>query len=168
MVLTSYKIYDTITHKLRNATNRENIGKEIQMNYSFNVNKDSIETNVEINLCSGNVNTYTFSFNMGEEWNEYIKFGIFIKNGRSYNVMIEDGMLEVPQKVLKTPGDVSFGVYGTNGNDDFKRLSTNLITFSIDQGAYKSSKAPIVHEPDCWETLLSKYVPKIIENKCGY
>ncbi len=135
------------------------------MNYSFNVDKDFIEENSQINLYSGNVNTYTFSFNMGEEWNEYIKFGIFIKNGRAYNVKVEEAQLKVPQEILQTPGDVSFGVYGTNGDDDIKRLSTNLITFKVNQGAYRSSKAPGVHEPDFWETLLSKYVPKIIDNK---
>ncbi len=135
------------------------------MNYSFNVKKDFIEMGTEINLYSGNVDTYTFSFNMDDVWNEYIKFGIFIKNGRAYNVRVEEAQLKVPQEVLQTPGDVSFGVYGTNGDDNIKRLSTNLIKFKVNQGSYRSSKAPMISEPDLWETLLSKCVPKIVDGK---
>lgn len=135
------------------------------MNYSFNVKKDFIETSLEINLYSGNVDTYTFSFDMGEEWNEYIKFGIFIKNGRAYNVMIEECQLKVPQEVLNTPGDVSFGIFGTTGGEDNKRISTNLLALSVNQGAYRSSDTPKVYEPDMWEILLSKYLPKVIDGK---
>lgn len=135
------------------------------MNYSFSVKKDFIETNSEINLYSGNVNTYIFNFNMDDEWDEYIKFGIFIKNGRAYNVKMEEAKITVPKEILKNPGDVSFGLFGTDGGEGTKRISTNLVTFKVNQGAYNSSDAPSVHEPDLWETLLSKYVPKIIDNK---
>ncbi len=135
------------------------------MNYSFDVKKDIIETNCEICLYSGNINTYTFSFNMDEEWNEYIKFGVFIKNGRSYSVKMDNMQIVVPKEVLLSSGDVSFGLFGTNGEKDIKRLSTNLITFKVNQGAYNGSDMPTPPVADFWETILSKYIPRIIDGK---
>ena len=135
------------------------------MNYSLNVKKDFIDAATGINLYSGNVNTYTFSFNMDDSWNEYIKFGIFIKNGRAYNVKLEGVSLKVPQEILSGPGEVSFGLFGTNGDNDIKRISTNLIEFKVSQGAYKSSESPKVSGPDFWEAILSKYIPRIIDEK---
>ena len=130
------------------------------MNYLFNVKKDLIEKNSDINLYSGNVNTYTFSFNMDDTWNDFIAFGIFIKKERACNIKIENGQLTVPQQMLLEPGEISFGLYGTNGDDE--RISTNLITFTVNQGAYKSADAPKVYTLDVWEQLLIKLVPEII------
>ena len=135
------------------------------MNYSFDVKKDIIEPNCEISLYSGNINTYTFSFNMDEEWNEYIKFGVFIKNGRSYSVKMDNMQIIVPEEILLSSGDVSFGLFGTNGEKDIKRLSTNLITFKVNQGAYNGSDMPAPPVADFWETILSKYIPRIIDDK---
>ena len=135
------------------------------MNYSFDVKKDIIEPTCEISLYSGNINTYTFSVDMDEAWNEYIKFGVFIKNGRSYSVEMDNMQIIVPQEVLLGSGDVSFGIYGTNGEKDIKRLSTNLITFKVIQGAYTTSDIPEPPKADFWETILSKYIPRIIDGK---
>ena len=135
------------------------------MNYSFDVKKDIIQPNCEISLYSGNVNTYIFSFSLDEEWNEYIKFGIFIKNGRAYSVKMDNMQIVVPEEILLSSGDVSFGLYGTNGENNIKRLSTNLITFKVNQGAYTSSDMPSPPDADFWETILSKYIPRIIDGK---
>lgn len=133
------------------------------MNYLFNVKKDIIEEKGDIILYSGNVNTYTFSFEMDEAWNNYTKFAVFIKGECAYNVLIEDNCITVPQQILQQPGDVDFGIYGTNDDID-KRLSTNLLTLKINLGSYSDGVAPPVYTPDVWETLLSKYLPKIINN----
>ena len=133
------------------------------MDYLFTVKNDHIKPNSELELYSGNINTYTFSFEMDEEWNEFTKIAIFIKSEKAYNVEICNNQLTVPHEILASAGSVKFGIYAVYGTDNIKRLSTNLITFDVQRGAYTDAISPTVYEPDLWEQLLSNYLPKIID-----
>ncbi|MBR3791120.1 MAG: hypothetical protein IKK18_00305, partial [Clostridia bacterium] len=53
-------------------------------------------------------------------------------------------------------------VYGTNGEDNIKRISSNILEFKVEKGIYSEWLAPTAPSPDVWETLFKNSIPKII------
>jgi hypothetical protein len=56
--------------------------------------------------------------------------------------------------VLKENGEIYIGVYATNGKDNLLRISTNLIPFEVEEGAFREGNLPIAPSPDVWETYI--------------
>ena len=135
------------------------------MNYSFIVENEKIKDNSDLVLYSGNINTYTFTFQFDENWSGLVKFASFTKDCKTYTVCVENGSLAVPAEVLENAGMCFFGVYATNGSDDVKRMSSERLQIEIKKGAYSKGEMPHVPSPDVWETLFRKSIPAI---KDGY
>ncbi len=132
------------------------------MNYYFDVINDKIKGRSDLKLYTGNVRTYLFEFSFDEHWQELLKFVVFYKNSESYVIQVINNMVCVPYELLIKPGVCSFGVYGTNGDDDIKRISSNILDFEVEKGIYSEWLAPTVPTPDVWETLFKNSIPKII------
>lgn len=132
------------------------------MNYYFDVTNEQIKGRPNLRLYTGNVQTYTFSFGFDEHWQGLLKFVTFFKNDESYIIQVINNMVCVPYELLMKPGTCSFGVYGTNGEDDIKRISSNILEFEVEKGIYSEWLAPKVPTPDVWETLFKNSIPKII------
>lgn len=135
------------------------------MNYNFIVENEKIKDNSDLVLYSGNINTYTFTFQFDENWSGLVKFASFAKGSETYTVLIERDSLAVPAEVLENAGMCFFGVYATNGSDDVKRMSSERLQMEIKKGAYSKGEVPHVPTPDVWETLFRKSIPAI---KDGY
>ncbi len=132
------------------------------MNYLIAVEKEKIYR-PDIKLYTGNIGTYTFSFDFDENWQGLIKFASFSKNNETYVIEIIDNKVSIPYELLLEPGVCSFGLYGTNGEDDIKRISSNLLEFEVIKGGYSEGSTPQTPTPDVWETLFKNSIPKIID-----
>ncbi len=131
------------------------------MNYSFIVENERIKDNPEMVLYSGNINTYTFTFQFDENWTGLVKFAVFTKECKTYTVLIENNSLTVPAEVLENAGICFFGVYATNGSDDAKRVSSERLQLEIKKGAYDEGESPQPPTSDVWESLFRKSIPVI-------
>ncbi len=133
------------------------------MNYCFEVNNEKISNRPGMKLYTGNIDTYTFSFNFNENWENLLKFVSFSKDSEIYIIKMENDTITVPHEVLNSPGICTFGVYGTNADDNIKRISSNILEFEVTKGAYSDGISPETPTPDIWETLFRKSVPKIMD-----
>ena len=134
------------------------------MNYLFKVNNEIIKPREDVVLYVGNINTYSFEFLFDYIWDEYEKFVSFIIGDKVYNILIKDNKITVPNEVLEQEGKIIFGVFGTNGEDDIKRISSNLIEFNVLKGAYSpKTNEVLTPTPDFWEILFKNSIPKIID-----
>lgn len=135
------------------------------MNYFFTINDEIIKGRPDLFLYTGNVGMYNFCFEFNKIWDNLIKFAVFITPETSYTVKLEDNMVGVPSEILTSPTNCSFGLYATNGEDDIKRISTNLIEFEIQNGAYTVGETPAVPTADIWENIFAKSIPIIRDGK---
>ena len=133
------------------------------MEYLIIVKNGRMKVDSNIKLPSGNIGTYTFSFNFDEFWQGLLKFASFTNATDTYIVQLENDTVTVPSGVLETPGICSFGVFGTNADDEIKRISTNLFEFEVTKGAYLKGVSPKPPTPDIWESMFRNSIPKIID-----
>ena len=137
------------------------------MIFNFSVNQDKISINsVNTAMFSGNVNYYRCSFCFSEDWNGLNKFAVFIKGDNNYVVKIIDNTCSVPAELLDSSAYVSIGVYASNGQDnDYLRISSNMVSIYIDVGAYRDGTEPQPPTPDIWEQYIEQ-MQEAIDN--GY
>ena len=134
------------------------------MKYCFRVINDIIRGPQGIVLYTGNTGTYEFEFAFDAQWDGLQIFVSFAGNCGTFIVKTENNKVTVPAELLVLPGNCRFGVYGTNGSDNIKRMSSNLVNIEVVLGAYSEGTAPDIPTPDLWETLVTKTVPIIGEN----
>ena len=134
------------------------------MNYSFIVKNEIIRERPNLKLYTGNAGAYTFEFEFDEHWAGLQIFVTFSDASDTYVVKAENNKVRVPQELLINSGICRFGVYGTNGSDDILRMSSNIISFEVLQGAYCEGNTPTAPTPDLWEALIAKTVPIIGDN----
>lgn len=135
------------------------------MNHHFDVRNEKIKGRPDLKLYSGNIDTYTFSFDFDENWQGLIKFATFNSGTDTYIVEINDNIVTVPHEILSSVGVCSFGIFATNAQDNIKRISSEILEFEISQGAYQEGLSPDTPTPEIWEELFGKSVPRI---KDGY
>lgn len=134
------------------------------MKYNFKIQNGRLISGGWPYGFTGNVNTYICHFDIECSIEGIMWFCIFKQGESVYRQLIENGSCIIPQEVLKNPEPLYIGCYGTNADNNIKRVSTNLICFNIKHGAYSESTIPEVPTPDVWELLINKTVPIIGEN----
>lgn len=134
------------------------------MEFNFTIKNDKLTSTAYPKGVTGNVNTYTCRFNIECDIAGLIWFCIFKQGDNVYNQIIEDNTCVMPYEVLTSAEPLYIGCYGTNGDDDIKRVSTNFICFDVKQGAYSEADAPETPTPDIWESLINKNIPYIGDN----
>ncbi len=133
------------------------------MNYLLTVKNEKIQKRPDIKFLTGNIGTYTFSFDFDEHWQGLLKFVSFTNNSETYIVQAKNDTVTVPSEILKQSGLWSFGVFATNGDDNIKRISSNLLEFEVVKGAYSEGMTPQTPTPDVWESLFKNSIPAIVE-----
>ena len=131
---------------------------------NFEIHNDRLKSVKYPKGVTGNVNTYVCHFDIACDIPNLLWFCIFKQGETVYRQIIENNTCKIPQEVLVNTEPLYIGCYGTNANDDIKRVSTNLIYFEVKEGAYSESTMPDTPTPDVWETLVSKTIPIIGEN----
>lgn len=102
------------------------------MNYSFYVTGDRLELHGDNTGSVGN--TYTASFDFDKAWDGYSTVAVFHYGADTpEEETITDGVCDIPTEVLESPNNFYVGVYGEK---DGKRISTNLVSINIGEGAY--------------------------------
>ena len=139
------------------------------MTYKIQVRDNLISVTDAIPITSGNKDNIAFEFDFLNGWEEYqLKVCSFIRKGQCMTALIEDNQCVVPYELMKKPADFKMGVFGADENME-KRISTNLLEFSVEPGAYKEDAQIALDAPtEIWEELVLKTVPKIGENKNWY
>ena len=132
--------------------------------YNFSVFKDRIKPLSPTKGVSGNTNFYECTFEFSEDWDSLAAFAVFVGEG-AYPAGIDDGKCIVPHEVLEESGEIYIGVYATNGEDNLLRISTNLIPFEVEEGAFREGNLPIAPSPDVWETYIAAMNKTLIDTK---
>ncbi len=141
------------------------------MEFNITVNGDKIKIDKPVKVAhTGNVNTYRCNFAFSDEWSGLSSFLVSFIGGVYYTTPIVNNSCILPKEVCMRPGYAALGVFGTNGSEtDFRRISTGLKTFYIEEGAYRNGDStPQEPQPELWETLVNKNIPKIGENGNWY
>ncbi len=123
------------------------------MIFNFDVSNHSLSLNSEPVLFSGNENYYICSFNfLTPEWDNLLKFAVFTYDEGAVNTTIENGKCTIPSEALRSSGKVFAGVFGYNPDEEnYIRISTNVVYLFVGQGGYSDADAPLVPTPDIWE-----------------
>ena len=138
------------------------------MEFNFTIKNDELKSVAYPKGVTGNVNTYKCIFDIECTIEGLTWFCVFKQSGKIYNKLIEDNMCVIPYEVLTVTEPLYIGCYGTNADDDIKRVSTNFVYFDVKQGAYSEANAPETPTPDVWEDLINKTIPYIGENGNWY
>lgn len=133
------------------------------MNYLLTVKNEKIIKRPDIKLYTGNIGTYSFSFDFEKHWSGLLKFVSFTNDSETYVVEAKNDSVIIPSEILENPGLWSFGVFATNGEDNIKRVSSNLLEFEVVKGAYSEGLTPQTPTPDVWESLFKNSIPSIID-----
>ena len=141
------------------------------MNFCFSVEQDKIFGGKCV-MNAGNVNYYQCIFDFSADWNNLIKFAVFIKNDEKYSIKLLNGKCCVPMELLIAPGYITVGVYASNGQaDDYLRISSNTVSIYVSDGAYAEGAELEIPTPDVWEQyikeledMLNHSIPRIGEN----
>ncbi len=127
------------------------------MMYKFNVSGDRIILNGCSSAVSGSKGYYNCEFTFSQEWENLIKFAVFIQNENSYKVEISDNMCPVPYEITKETGTVAIGVFGTEMRDENPiRISTDFAHIIVKEGAFRDAEAPSVPSADLWEVYFDR------------
>ena len=133
------------------------------MNYLLKLKNEKIIKRHDIKLLTGNVGTYTFSFDFDEHWQGLLKFVSFTINSDTFVVRAENDMVTVPSEILENPGLCSMGIFATNAEDDIRRISSDILEFEVIEGAYPGCFTSLTPTPDVWESLFRNSIPTIID-----
>lgn len=134
------------------------------MELNFKIQKDRLIAGSILEGNSGNVGTYICDFDILEN-KDFLWLCVFKKEDNAYQQVIENGKCSIPKEVLENAGQVEIGCYGTK---DDTRISTNWLTFRVEDGAYCEATAPEEPTPDVWEELVMNSLPYIGETGNWY
>lgn len=137
------------------------------MDINFTIASDKLTSDIAKPI-TGNVNYYKCNFTFSDEWAKLTKYAVFSKKDKTYTIEISGGSCFMPHELLRLSGNMSIGVFGTNGSDTgYMRISTNFITVLVSEGSYNGD-TPETPTPDLWEIYLAQMkqaadnvVPKI-------
>lgn len=139
------------------------------MEFSFVINNTRLSSTENKIPYTGNVNSYRCLFDIHSDIEGLAWFCVFAVGEDCYVQQIIDNACYIPHEVLVSENKIKLGCYATNmSQDDYKRVSTNWLYFKSLAGAYTEGTMPEIPEPDVWETLVLKAVPKIGDNGNWY
>jgi hypothetical protein len=126
----------------------------------FNVSGDRIKILNSRELYSGNAN-YRCNFLLSSEWEGLEVFAVFTKENISYEKRIEDGVCVIPFEILKDTGVFSVGIFGTNGEAELLRISSNVIYLDVEEGAFREAEYSEEATPTIWEQYVMLCADKV-------
>ncbi len=104
-------------------------------------------------IASGGVNEDEIEFNFCPLWEGYGKTAVFYRTLEDvYNVPVVDGRCVIPREVLADKGEFYFGVFGTK---DAATRTTEVIKYSVAQGAMIPGGKPAAPTPDIYAQIMS-------------
>lgn len=106
-------------------------------------------------ISSGGVGEDYVSFSFCPLWNGYYKTAVFwrTKDEVYHQVLDATNSAAIPPEVLTSGGVIYFGVFGVN-NAKVQRTS-NILTYTVEQGAITEGTQPSDPTPDIYTQLLA-------------
>ena len=106
-------------------------------------------------ISSGNVNYDRIVFDFCSRWDGYAKTAIFYRNkDEVYYQLLENDSCLIPNEVLGDKGIIYLGVFGTQGD---KTITSQVLTYRIQEGAVTEDLKPSDPTPDIYEQIVSRY-----------
>lgn len=125
--------------------------------FKFNVAGDKLTVVNEQRLYSGNVNYYRCEFDFTSDWIELLKFAVFVLPTKSYTVEIEENKCFFPTEALEAADNIYIGVFGSAADEsNIIRISTNLCSLNVSEGAYREAVAASEGELSLWERYVAE------------
>lgn len=116
-------------------------------------------------LATGSEKIDKVQADFDSEWNGLGIVAVFYqdKGKLSYGVISADNTADIPESALRTEGAVNIGFFGTDGT---KKITTNVLTYEIKEGAYVSIAEP---DPDVYQQILGNFGTMIesLKNKAN-
>lgn len=106
-------------------------------------------------ISSGNVNYDRIVFDFCSRWDGYVKTAIFYRNkDEVYYQLLEGDSCLIPNEVLGEKGVVYIGVFGTQGD---KTITSQVLTYRIQEGAVTEDLKPSDPTPDIYAQLVGRF-----------
>ena len=104
-------------------------------------------------ISSGNVNYDTVVFDFCANWTGYTKTAVFYRNEDEvyYQLLDSSNRCVIPKEVLQSKGRIKIGVFGVSGN---KTITSNVLTYSVMEGAITEDIKPSDPTPDIYAQIL--------------
>lgn len=107
-------------------------------------------------IASGGINEDIMIFEFCSLWEGYAKTAVFYVDSQNvYHVVINsDNSVTIPSEVLEKEGKFYFGVFGVK---DTVTRTSQIISYTVHQGAITSGTAPSEPTPDVYAQILASY-----------
>ena len=107
-------------------------------------------------IASGGINEDIMIFEFCSLWEGYAKTAVFyIDSQNVYHVVLNsDNSVTIPSEVLEKEGKFYFGVFGVK---DTVTRTSQIVSYTVHQGAITSGTAPSDPTPDIYAQLLASY-----------
>ena len=108
-------------------------------------------------IASGGVSEDYVQFSFCSQWDGFAKTAVFWRSEEeAYHVLLDDtGTGLIPAEVLVEDGVLHFGVFGVNA--DQVRRTSEVLHYTVCQGAYVEGSQPADPTPSIYEQLLASY-----------
>jgi hypothetical protein len=100
---------------------------------------DHINITNKDEINSGEYNVHQCNFNFDEEYDGLVKKALFTReDGKTYEMLINNNVCEIPSDVLQKVGTIIIGVYGYQLENDnlILRYSPTPSSFCVKNGSY--------------------------------
>lgn len=106
-------------------------------------------------LASGGRNEDEIEFNFCPLWDGFGKTAVFYRTpAEAYNSSIVNNRCIIPAEVLVDKGEIFFGVFGESSG---ATRTSEVIKYSVVQGALLSGKKPADPTPDIYNQLMARF-----------
>ncbi len=107
-------------------------------------------------IASGDTNTDQCVFSFSEEWEGYVKTGVFYqdKPNVQYVVLESDDTCMIPAAAMAREGNLYIGVFGINGS---KVLTSTVEKVYIDEGAISGAEITTEPSDDVFLSIIAQY-----------
>lgn len=107
-------------------------------------------------ISSGNVNYDQVNFTFCDTWSGFTKTAIFYRNENEVyeKILNSAGTCTIPKEVLKTKGIFFIGVFGVKDN---VVITSQVISYRINQGAITENLMPPDPTPDIYAQILAEF-----------
>lgn len=108
-------------------------------------------------VASGGINEDFMQFTFCSKWDDLEKTAVFWRSEADvYHVLLdEENSVQVPPEVTADAGVIYFGVFGVNVEG--KQRTSEVLTYTIEQGTITTGTKPSDPTPDIYTQLLAKY-----------
>ena len=101
---------------------------------TFNVNGQVLTRTDDVEIVSDTIGQFEAAFTFDEWWSGYTPVAQFTKEGKTYDVLLNDNTCEIPPEVLSNGGMFYVNLFAT---ENINRKTANEVTVRLKSSGYK-------------------------------